>query len=69
MEKKTVHYDIKKGVIGLSVGQCAICHPIDHPDTIRVTNTCAVKTSRVLAIHPEGVFETMNSLYKPKQVD
>ena len=67
MTKKVVHYNQEK-FKHIVLGQGAIVFPIDHPDDERVSNTREVFTSRVIKIFPNGDFETLNTMYKPRIV-
>lgn len=64
MNKRIVHYDDSKPV--QEVGERVILHPINHPDTINVSNTTTVITSKVVSWNKEtGVIETQNTVYIP----
>lgn len=63
MTKTVVTYDASKRVH--FIGQIALCTPIDHPATRRVTNTKEVMTSRVVRKMVNGEFETQNTIYIP----
>jgi hypothetical protein len=65
--KKTVHYDQSKGAFNIVMGSSAVVFPTDHPDSERVSNTTHVRTSAVVAIRANGEFETMNTVYVPKE--
>jgi hypothetical protein len=64
-QKATVHFDPTRKGLAPRVGSKAIVFPIDHTSAL-VSNTKHVLTSRVTAVNPDGSFETMNSLYVPK---
>lgn len=63
MTKKIVHYDATKKSL-IAVGMSAIVKPIDHTSPL-VSNKKLVVTSRVIAKHKCGRFETENSIYVP----
>jgi hypothetical protein len=63
--KKTVKYDQSK-TIQLAIGVSAIIFPINHPDSANVSNEKHVVTSTVVKISPNGVFETLNTVYVPE---
>jgi len=64
-EKKVVRYKAGTQAV-LGVGQSAFLHPIDHPDSSRVSNTKLVMTSAVIRYDPaSGAIETENTLYIP----
>jgi hypothetical protein len=64
-EKQTVQYLISP-YTNIVVGQRALVIPMDHPDTINVTNGVHAFTSEVIAYNSEtGEFETRNSRYLP----
>lgn len=65
MNKQQVHYHRNK-FKHIVLGHSAIVFPIDHPDTEQVSNAREVVTSRVIKIFPDGSFETLNTMYKPK---
>lgn len=65
MSKKIVHYN-RSRYKNIVLGHSAIVFPIDHPDTEQVSNTREVITSRVIKMFPDGSFETLNTMYKPK---
>lgn len=63
--KRIVHYIADENNV-IIVGQGAIIKPIDHPDSVNVSNNKMALTSRVLSYNKEtGVFDTVNSVYKP----
>ena len=63
--KQIVHYDNFKPTT-IVVGKCATVFPIDHPDSVNVSNQVMVMTSLVLSHDPAtGEFETQNSKYVP----
>jgi len=47
------------------MGNVAMLHPIDHPDTVRVSNTKTVYTSPIIKWDADGTIETMNTIYLP----
>jgi len=47
----------------IHVGNPAFVNPIDHPDTVHVSNRKPIRTSEVVAINEDG-FETKNTIYK-----
>ncbi len=63
--KPTVHY-YKDPFNKINVGSGAFVHPINHPNSSRVSNTKFVFTSPVVALLPDG-FETINTIYKEYQ--
>ena len=64
-QKKVVQYRTDMPFY-IQIGQGALVHPVDHPDSANVSNTKHVRTSEVIAFHPhEGGFETMNTIYRP----
>ena len=64
--KATVHYRPSQWDI-IKVGCSATVFPVDHTSPW-VSNTKVCFTSAVQSLGPgEGEFETMNSIYKPKQ--
>jgi hypothetical protein len=64
VDKKVVHFT---GEAVFLYGRAYVT-PVDHPDTVRVTNTQVAQTSTVVAINEDGSFETLNSIYRPVQV-
>ena len=65
MKKKTVRYSGEKPV-GVVVGQSTYLTPVDHPDTLNVSNNKLVRTSRVVAFdEATGRVETLNTIYIP----
>lgn len=54
------------------VGGSALVLPVDHPNHLpghQISNTVPVRTSAVIAHDVEtGVFETVNTIYKPEGV-
>jgi len=65
MTKKQVHYHRNK-FQHIVLGHSAIVFPIDHSDAERVSNTREVVTSKVIKMFPDGSFETLNTMYKPR---
>ena len=64
-EKKVVQYTVSP-YTSIVVGQRALVIPVDHPDTVKVTNGVHAFTSEVIAYNSEtGEFETLNSRYLP----
>ena len=68
MSKQIVHYDATKPAF-IKIRQRATVTPIDHPDTVLVSNTMPCTTSPVQLIVYDSkgeivCFETMNSIYK-----
>jgi len=65
MTKKVVHYNDAHGVVGWRNGSVFLT-PVDHPDTLNVSNTRPVMTSTVVSWDKEtGIIETLNTIYKP----
>lgn len=64
--KKTVHYQPTAQDF-IEVGHSAAVRPVDHPGEY-VSNTTWVRTSEVIRKDEGGVFETMNTIYKPMEV-
>lgn len=64
MVKRLVHYDPTYPTVIL-LGFGAFVKPIDHDDTINVSNAKMIQTSAVVKYDGDGCFETMNSLYVP----
>lgn len=63
--KKVVHYaDVSHDA--MQVGYRTWVWPVDHPDTERVSNQTVALTSEIVAVHGNGVFETLNTIYKPQ---
>lgn len=63
--KPIVHYRTDVDFY-VKMGQGAVVHPVDHPNSARVSNTKHVVTSQVIAFNPiEGGFETANTIYRP----
>lgn len=62
---RIVHY--KANVMAyIKVGEPAIVYPVDHPDSLNVSNKTEVITSLVQALDvATGVFVTQNSCYVP----
>lgn len=60
--KKVVHYT---GTYKVLDNGRAVVHPVDHPDTARVSNRREAMTSLVVHIGEDGVFETQNTIYRP----
>jgi hypothetical protein len=52
----------------IQLGKLAVVHPLNHPDRDNVSNTKNVLTSKVIALHADGSFETENTLYKPCRI-
>lgn len=65
MDKKTVQYKPTTGDV-IRVGSSAYVKPVNHPDKERVSNNNFVFTSRVIKVDSGGVFETLNTIYRPK---
>lgn len=67
--KKVVHYKPGTQIIhGFGDHKIATLHPVDHPDSERVSNTKNVRTSFVLAYdEPSGTIETENTIYIPQR--
>lgn len=66
-EKKTVTYDLDRGVLQHSSGG-VILWPIDHPDTEHVSNASFILTSEMLHIDQDtGRIETQNTVYVPNR--
>jgi hypothetical protein len=64
--KKLVMYHPRPGLDYIQVGLRASVVPLDHPDTVFVTNGYEAITSAVQWYNEEtGVFETLNSRYVP----
>ncbi len=64
MAKPIVHYTPNE-IQSINLGLPAYVFPIDHPGDL-VSNEKFIRTSRVIAYDKQtGVFETMNSVYKP----
>lgn len=67
--KKVVHYKGGTQVIG-NGGHFAMLHPVDHPDSERVSNTKLVMTSKVVRYDKRsGTIETENTIYIPLRKD
>ena len=65
MEKPIVLY--RNGIqTPLVIGEGTAIFPINHPNTPRVSNERIAYTSQVVSIGEDGVFETMNTIYKPE---
>lgn len=63
-DKKIVRYYKDKGVE--LAGDRALLYPMDHPDSLRVSNTTLILTSKVINFDRDtGILETENSLYTP----
>ena len=60
--KPIVHF-ISSNDDYIHVGNSAFVNPIDHPDTVHVSNRKPIRTSEVVAINEDG-FETKNTIYK-----
>jgi hypothetical protein len=67
MPKKIVHYDCDH-IHGYCIGLSALVKTLDHPDSDNVSNKKFVITSTVVAVHENGVFETLNTIYKPTRI-
>ena len=66
MEKKVVHYDRLAGV--QQIGERVILIPVDHPDTVNVTNGRYATTSKVESWDiTSGRIETRNTIYIPAE--
>jgi hypothetical protein len=64
--KKLVVYEKRPGIDFIAVGGSAYIVPVDHPDTVRVTNGHVAQTTYVEWYNDEtGVFETKNTRYVP----
>lgn len=65
MTKQVVRYKAGSQLVP-GIGYSACLRPIDHPDRGRVSNTRAVRTSRVVRYDKaSGAIETENTLYLP----
>lgn len=63
-EKQVVQYVQDDSTNFIELGLPAYVDVIGHPDL----GTCSARTSRVIRIEPNtGVFETLNTVYKPVQ--
>lgn len=59
--KKVVRYS---DACRVTIGGKALVECIDHPDSLRVSNKGISWTSTVVAIFPNGDFETLNTIYR-----
>lgn len=59
--KPTVRY---KDAGPIVVGESVFLHPVDHTSPL-VSNECLARTSKVVADHGDGKFETLNTMYVP----
>lgn len=62
--KPTVKY-IVSHTNYIKVGSPAFIQPVDHPDTVNVSNKRVVMTSPVIEWDINGNFETRNTIYVP----
>lgn len=62
--KKVVHYSYVSQD-AMVVGYRTWVWPVDHPSEL-VSNKQVALTSPIVAVHGNGVFETMNTIYKPQ---
>jgi len=69
MIKKTVRYYAVMGVVAVASKNGGVRYsvwPVDHPNTLDVSNQNEAFTSRVISpLNENGEFETENSLYIP----
>jgi hypothetical protein len=64
--KPVVYYDPSRSVLDFKVGYSALVFPLNHPNTGMVSNTKLIHTSLIISVGENGVFETRNTIYKPK---
>jgi hypothetical protein len=65
MNKPTVHYTPMQGDV-IRLGISAYIKPVDHYNNKLVSNKKFIFTSKVIKVDSGGVFETLNSIYRPK---
>lgn len=66
--KATVQYKPSKYDV-INVGSRAMVYPVDHISPF-VSNEAVCYTSKVISVnYATGVFETMNSIYKPVKLN
>lgn len=66
--KKTVHYDDTQDYCIYGMGAAAFVMTVDHPDIHRVSNTTLVRTTAVQSYDAAtGIFETLNTIYRPSR--
>lgn len=72
MAKPTINCILAYPVEYLKVGGFAFVEPQDHPNHLpdhHISNKSAIRTSIIVAVNPDtSTFETMNSIYKFKEV-
>ena len=68
MEKKVVRYRVGEYPTSVRVGEGTWLYPLDHTDTLNVSNRMLARTSRVVAFDEvTGRIETLNSIYLPEE--
>lgn len=67
MNRKQVVFYKSDILPDVKVGQRAIVYPLNHPSEW-VSNGSAALTTPVVAIREGGIFETLNSIYKPEEM-
>ncbi len=67
MFKKQVVFYKSDVLPDVKVGQSAFVIPLNHT-SIWVSSNQIAQTSEVVAIREGGVFETLNSIYKPEEM-
>lgn len=55
------------GTLPIVVGQPAYVYTLDHPNQSLNQSVYGVRTSEVVRVDEDGVFETLNSIYVPKE--
>ncbi len=68
MTKAVVHYRPDPDSDYIVHGHTALVQPVDHTSPL-VSNRKIVRTSKVVWLYEGGIFETLNSVYKPIGVD
>lgn len=63
--KKIVYYVRESLAVEPKVGARAFLIPINHPDTVNVSNGEYATTSLIQEVYHNGIFETLNTIYRP----
>lgn len=66
VRKPVVFYKTNKKPT-IIIGERVLLVPINHTSNL-VTNNRVANTSKVLTALPNGVFETLNTIYKPEEM-
>lgn len=64
--KKVVHYMGTPVIFNIGRNQHAYLEPVDHPDTVNVSNKSVARTSAIVSMNSAtGRIETQNTIYMP----